>query len=630
MRIRRIHVENFRSIADLQCDFDAVTTLLGPNGAGKSNVLRALDWFFNGEKGALTEDDLHKGVALGSRIRVRVDFDELSDADREALGPRYCNDATVSTFTAWRTWQDGEDKITAKALAFSPFEAIRKSSAATDKRAAYNELRSERPELDLPSCSSASAVDKAMDDWERDNQDKLTEAEVSDTHFFGFNSRGKLSELFDYVFVSADLRAKDETSATRNSILARILQRALQRQDLDRATSELVERFSSELAAISEQHIGEQLRELETELSAEVATYAQGRGIRLREEPIQLKPGPSGVSLSVSESAIETPVGLQGHGFQRTLLLSALTVLSKRARGEAAGQMFLAIEEPELFQHPTQAKAFASVLRHLTQEPVQRTQVAYATHSPYFVDPRYFDQIRRVSPATAGGTACASSQITTASIASVEERLDGYVTSESLQRRWHQVCLKYLPEALFAESVILVEGDEDAAVLEGIGKRVNELAVNGICVAPVSGKSNMLIPFSILGLLGIPALMVVDNDSGAGGRMRRDGKGEDLIAEAEAKIRTDNRAFCRFVGAPEEDYPVGAVNSLLAFVPDTMESLLASDLPGWDLTRRQVIKAGRGVEGKNAATYAIAAEECDDTPGEDLQGLLEACLGIVA
>lgn len=630
MRIRRIHVENFRSIADLTCDFDAVTTLLGPNGAGKSNVLRALDWFFNGEKGALTEDDVHKGAAPGSRIRVRVDFDELSDADREALGPKYCNEATVSTFTAWRTWQDGDDKITAKALAFPPFEAIRKSSGATDKRAAYGQLRSTQPELALPSCSSAPAVDKAMDDWERANQNQLTDAEVSDTHFFGFNSRGKLSELFDYVFVSADLRATDETSGTRNSILTRILQRALQRQDLDRATSELVDRFSSELAAISEEHIGEQLSQLEAELSAEVATYAQGRGIRLRQEPMQLKPGPSGVSLAISDSAIETSVGLQGHGFQRTLLLSALTVLSKRAREKATGQMFLAIEEPELFQHPTQARAFASVLRHLAQEPDQRTQVAYATHSPYFVDPRYFDQIRRVTAARAGGTACASSQITTASIAAVEQRLDGHVTSASLQRRWHQVCLKYLPEALFAESVILVEGEEDAAILEGMGKRVNEMAVNGICVASVSGKSNMLIPFSILELLGIPALMVVDNDSGAGVRMRRDGKGEDLIATAEAKIRADNRAFCRFVRAREQDYPVGAVNSQLAFVPDTMESLLASDLPGWDLTRRQVINAGRGVEGKNAATYAIAAEECADTPGEGLQGLLEACLGCVA
>lgn len=630
MRIRRAHIENFRSIAALDCDFDDVTTLLGPNGAGKSNVLRALDWFFNGEKGSLSEDDVHQGSGDGARVRVRVDFDGLTPADQEALGPKYCADTSVTTFTAWRTWEDGEDKITARALAFSPFEEIRRASSATAKRTAYGELRDAHPEYSLPTCPSAAAVDQAMDDWERTHPGELTDAEVSDTHFFGFNSHGKLSELFDFVFVSADLRVADETSQTKNSILSRILQRAIDREELDRATSELVERFGSEMAAIREQHLGNQFRDIEADLSTEIASYTQGREIRLRDIPAAVKPSPAAVSLYVSDSTIETPIGLQGHGFQRTLLMSALTVLSKRARGEAPGQMFLAIEEPELFQHPTQAKAFASVLRHLAQDPDQRTQVAYATHSPYFVDPRYFDQIRRISSSKISGSPCTSSQLTVATIDDVEARLDGFVSSESIKRRWDQVCLKYLPEALFAENVILVEGDEDAAILEGMGKRVNELAVGGICVAPVSGKSNMMIPFAILELLGVPALMVVDNDSGAGERMRRDGIDEDAIAQAEAKNRSDNRAFCRFVGAGEEDYPIGATSPTLAFVPDTMETLLASDLPGWDLTRKQLVDEGRGVDGKNAATYAIAARECADTPGVQLQELLDFCAGDVA
>ena len=631
MRLNRVRIENFRSIADLDCDFGAVTTFVGPNGAGKSNVLRALDWFFNGDKGTLTIDDVHQGAAVDdARIRVRVDFVDLTDADRQALGARYGADPSATTFTAWRTWEDGEDKVTAKALAFLPFEDIRRSRSASEKRASYSQLRSDHPEYNLPTCSSAAAVDQAMEEWERNRPEELTDAEISDTHFFGFNSRGKLSELFDFVFVSADLRAADETALTKSSILSRILQRAIQRDELDQATAELAERFTAELTSLSEEHLGDQLRSLQAELSAEVAAYSQGREIRLRDEPVSLKPGPAGVSLQVSDSSIATPVSLQGHGFQRTLLMSALTVLSKRARGGAAGQMFLAIEEPELFQHPTRAKAFASVLRHLAEAPNQRTQVAYATHSPYFVDPRFFDQVRRVSPSNTIGAACASSRVTVASVADVERRLDGYVSSESLTRRWDQVCLKYLPEALFAESVILVEGDEDAAILEGMGKRVNELAVSGICVAPVSGKSNMMIPFAILELLGIPALMVVDNDSGKGERMRRDGKDDGVIAAAEAKTRQDNRTFCRFVGAPEDDYPVGATDTTLAFIPDTMESLLASDLPGWDLTRRQLIESGRGVDGKNAATYAIAAKECADTPGPKLQRLLNFCASNVA
>ncbi|WXH10733.1 ATP-dependent endonuclease, partial [Microbacterium sp. LBN7] len=361
-----------------------------------------------------------------------------------------------------------------------------------------------------------------------------------------------------------------------------------------------------------------------------ISSFTLGRSVRLREEPPSFRASPSGIGLQIADAFVETPVGLQGHGFQRTLLMSALTVLSARTRSTDGSQMFLAIEEPELFQHPTQARAFASVLRKLAETPENLTQVAYATHSAYFVEPRFFDQIRRVSATTPDGQRCMSTRIAAANLDAVEARLAGYVTSDALRRRLEQVCLKRLPDALFAESVILVEGDEDAAVLEGIAGEVNELAVAGICVAPVAGKSNMMIPFAILELLGVPALMVVDNDSGAGGRMRLQGKTSELITQAEEKNKKDNRAFCRFVGATEVDYPVGAIHRSLAFVPDTMETLLASDLPGWDLTRRRLIDEGRGVDGKNAATYEIAARECEDQPGENLSTLLNLIAGAAA
>ena len=242
--------------------------------------------------------------------------------------------------------------------------------------------------------------------------------------------------------------------------------------------------------------------------------------------------------MQVSDSGIETAVGLQGHGFQRTLLMSALAVLSKRSRGDAAsGPNVPGNRRPELFQHPTQAKAFASVLRNLAMNPEQQAQVAYATHSPYFLDPTYFDQVRPISSRRVKGSVCAASWLSMATMAAVAERLDGFLPAENIMRRWDQVCFKYLPEALFAESVILVEGDEDAAILEGMGESINELAISGTCLAPVSGKSNMLIPFAILELLGIPSLMVLDNDSGAADRMRSKGRSDADIRTAEQKNR---------------------------------------------------------------------------------------------
>jgi hypothetical protein len=77
--------------------------------------------------------------------------------------------------------------------------------------------------------------------------------------------------------------------------------------------------------------------------------------------------------------------------------------------------------------------------------------------------------------------------------------------------------------------------------------------------------------------------------------MEAQGREQTSIDTAVGKNVEENRAFCRFVGAAEDDYPVGAVAGLIAFVPDTLETLLASDLPGWDLTRQRVIDEGGGV-----------------------------------
>ena len=58
-----------------------------------------------------------------------------------------------------------------------------------------------------------------MSAWEREHPDALQEAEVSDTNFFGFAGQGKMSGFFDYVLVTADLRASEETqdSSERSS-----------------------------------------------------------------------------------------------------------------------------------------------------------------------------------------------------------------------------------------------------------------------------------------------------------------------------------------------------------------------------------------------------------------------------
>ena len=82
MKIQSVRVKNFRTLKDVTIPFDSVTTFIGPNGAGKSTVLRALDWYFNGKPGSLTEKDCSFGVTT-ENIEVQVTFTDLTDKDRD-------------------------------------------------------------------------------------------------------------------------------------------------------------------------------------------------------------------------------------------------------------------------------------------------------------------------------------------------------------------------------------------------------------------------------------------------------------------------------------------------------------------------------------------------------------------
>lgn len=621
MHIKAAHIKNFRALSDVEIGFDDVTTFLGPNGSGKSSILYALDWFFNG--GVLTKEDLTGGEGEDAEISVRVEFDRLTDRDREALGTRYA-DPTTTSFSAWRVWRSGTEKITAKALAFEPFEKVREASGVSAKKEALFEAALQHPDLGIPKWgSSIAATDAAMSDWERAHPEELKPAWVSDTHFFGFNGQAKLSGLFDFALVRADLRAPEETADTKSALIGRILARAIDRTEVSKEVGLLLEAFGREERQLQDKHLGPQLASLAEALTREVGSLAPGKVIHLRAAPTEVKPAAARVEVAVADSLVETDVSRQGHGFQRTVLIAALKLLADRGPGDAErGTLCLAIEEPELYQHPTQARAFATVLRALADEQTNQMQVMYATHSPYFIEPRFFDQVRRVTRIASGARSAV--QIRQASLDGVCARLASFENDRAIRARWEQVCLQGLGEAVFATGVLLVEGDNDRAILEGLAQQGGDLALAGICVAASQGKPKILLPLVILEQLGIPVLTIVDSDVGCEERARRKSSDPLDIESAVLSTTSLNRRILRYFGEPEQDFPKGLVNQRLMFVDDRLEKMLERDWPAWEETRAELVEQGQGVEGKNSSTYALAASQCATPPEGDLRSLLEA------
>lgn len=620
MKIQSVRIRNFRTLDDVTIPFDSVTTFIGPNGAGKSTVLRALDWFFNGKPGSLTEKDCSFG-ATTENIEVQVAFTALTDKDREALG-KYAPDG-VATFTAWkRRSPDGAEALSANAKGLPEFNAIKAAGSATAKKEMYAALRSSRADLNLPAANTGAAVEQAMTAWESSHTDQLVDApEALQTNFFGFNSGGKMSGLFDFVLVTADLRASEESIDGKSSIIGRILERSVDRAAADDEIAKIVEESRAKQQQVYEEKFKAQLDAITTQLNEVVRSYSPGRAVTVSPAEVELKAPRTTFDVAVLDGTTSTVVERQGHGFQRTLLISALQLLAQSGAASAEGVICLAIEEPELFQHPIQAQAFAKVLRSLAEDAGKRIQVTYATHSPYFLEARHFDQVRRLTRSADKNPAVA---VHFATVDDVKAKLSGTVDADQVARQLDGIVTNRLAVTLFAARALLVEGDTEAAVFYGIGDRdaVGRLESQGLSIVSACGKGGIPLAHAILVSLGIPTYVLFDGDSGFEARAKTVGKTQSVIEGERTKFSTENRRLLKYLGEPEVDFPSERVGDRVATLSDHLESYLESNWTEW-ITSCAAIEAAAGIQlSKNQYAYRTATLEAKGTVPDLLKQVL--------
>jgi putative ATP-dependent endonuclease of OLD family len=626
MRIHGVRIKNFRSLRDVTIDFDHVTTFIGPNGTGKSTVLRALDWYFNGSKaGDLNERDCWYD-ANNQDIEVEVTFADLTEIDRTELG-KYAP-AGVQTFTAWKKHTpSGDEYLSANAKGLAAFSAIKAASNATDKKDLYKVLRDSQPELVLPVASTGALVENAMTTWESENTDRLEDLpENLQTNFFGFNSGGKMSGLFDYVLVTADMRASEESQDAKSSIIGRILERTIDRTAADDDIGAIVEKGRVALQEVFADKFKTQLDAMTASLNAVVGSYTPGRSILVTPSKIELKIPQTTFDVSVFDGDTETAVERQGHGFQRTLLISALQLLAQSGASAAEGVICLAIEEPELFQHPIQAQAFAKVLRTLAENSTQRVQVTYATHSPYFIEATGFSQVRRLTRAIEER---AEVQVHSSNLDTVKNLLAGTTRPAVVDRQLDGTIAARLPIALFSNRVLLVEGATEVAVMSGIADResIGRLEILGVSVVDVGGKSNLPLAHAILTSLGIPTYAMFDADSGFEDRARKNGKNSVDIDKERMGHIASNRRLLQYFGLALEDFPREQETEDVAILDDQLESLMTRDWPEWSAACSRLEEDAEMVLRKNQSAYRRVTLEADGTPSPLLIRVIDQAIG---
>lgn len=109
MKIKSLHIKNYRVFHDQFISFDKYTVLVGPNGVGKSTVLSALNVLFREKDHSATdtsyleEQDFHRG-RISDPVEIIATFNDLSEEAKKGLSHYVRQDelivAAVATYDA--------------------------------------------------------------------------------------------------------------------------------------------------------------------------------------------------------------------------------------------------------------------------------------------------------------------------------------------------------------------------------------------------------------------------------------------------------------------------------------------------------------------------------------------------
>lgn len=554
MRLTVLRIQNFRALKDVTFPVDSYTCLVGPNGAGKSTVLTALNIFFRNTDGAATDvtmlqrEDFHN-KDTSNPIVITLTFDQLSEEAQHDFAAYYRNERlTISATAEWdsaagvaKVFQHGERLVMGE---FAPYFAKEKDGEnVAELRAFYKDLRAKYPDLSNVSTKGDMAV--ALRAYEEAHPDQC-ESRRSNDEFYGV-SKGKnlLHKYIQWVYVPAVKDATSEEMEAKNTVLGRLLQRTVRSKvSFDAPLEKLIADSRAKYQEILTSNQSA-LDSISSSLSDRLREWAHPEA-RLKLEwfsdpTSSVKIADPAARIVAGEGSFDGMLARLGHGLQRSFLLTILQELS-HSDDKDAPRLLLACEEPELYQHPPQARHLASVFTKLSE---QNSQIIVCTHSPYFVSGRSFEQIRliRRNPETNAAIAC---RVSLGDLAAdlAAARGAAISTPTATEMKVEQALRAALNEMFFTPVLILVEGLEDVAYLKAwfsLSGREEEFRRLGCHIVPTDGKSYMFYPLAIARRLNIPVFVIFDSDAD----------------EGNAQVRTmhekDNKTILSLCGYSSED-----------------------------------------------------------------------------
>ena len=589
MRLSSLRIENFRSFEDETIQFDNYTCFVGPNGSGKSTILVALNIFFRNTSSSVTdllelsEEDFH--LKNTSRpVKITLTFDGLS-ADAQAALKAYVRQkqliiSAVAEFDP--VSQRAPVRQVGSRLVMNGFagyfRAQENKAKAPELKQIYESIRKDVPELPPPGSMDAMRAALRAFEEEHPEQCELIEGE---TQFYGWTKgENHLRQFVQWVYLPAVKDPTSEQDEGRATALGAILERTIRSKvNFEEPLTELRKDAATRYQEILKKEQGV-LDVLTDSLTKKLRLWAhESTNVALKwhfNDQSSIKIAEPLARILAGEHDFLGELGRLGHGLQRSLLVALLQELAET--GDSGPEdLLLGFEEPELYQHPPQARHMSSTLEALSEK---RTQVVVTTHSPYFVSGRGFPFIRMVRSSLAKKASVVTrythTQLADALAATLKEPARSPTATMAAVE---QIMQPSQNELYFTRIAVLVEGPEDVAFLSTYMHLLSmwpDFRRLGCHFIVASGKTNLSRPLAIARGLSIPAFAIFDVDNG----------------DQKDTNKRDNRCLFELCGMKEAD-------------PLPNEIVWGPHLIAWPKTIRHSVAAGVGEDKWNAADAEV-------------------------
>lgn len=521
MFISSATIENYRAVQRISVSFQEYNTFIGYNGSGKSSILRAIDWFFTGSP--LEEEDYHFSQTEGTRSRhvsVEITFTGLDAIDRRNFG-KY---ARGEEMTLKRTsYASGDAKLFGMTRVHTKLrETLQLGGIAAIRKSIRDILSSE----DLPfpeeweTISSKKKLLEFIEEWESDsgNWKHLNDVPEDDaSHLKGVAGSSLVQSQTGFIFIPAAPDLSEEFSSEDKQSALSILLGSLMKDSVNTA----IEAWKTdnadvliELDNLLQGSTRNDLEEYSNTVNSYLNSYDPNSTFKIDLSLPDWNPKVQPVAqATLSQDGLAFPVEKMGHGTQRATLLAVLqavaerrTVTSPDGDTHCPGEnLIVVIEEPEVYQHPVQARKLATALRNAAE--TKSIQVICATHSPYFVSASNLSSTHRVVPSRDGATLKGGSFV-------------GQFEDDARSGKAEKWFRTTIIEGLFSEACLVVEGDTDQFVFENVkipdsakGNRHLSLSDHGISVVNAQGGDSLWPIVNLIESFGVPCYVVHDGDS---------------------------------------------------------------------------------------------------------------------